>query len=215
MKTSPSFVRPGLWLTIPVAETNHRYTFSRLLSQLGTDSAPEPPGKLNLNYDNKVQRNVRGIISATNFFAWKPVDFFTNAANMLLTNAGLNLSLTNLQVYPTNYYTPSVDRSGRANIYDSSTNRALVFGQTNRFFPSVFRPIFRRYASATNTVITIVGYREVLYPDMASANVSPPMIDPTVQGAPIAQIPALGTPFTQIFGPGQERTEPLIAGIPL
>ncbi len=215
-KTSPNFVA-RLLATSTNVDTYDRYTFSRLLSQLGTDSAPEPPGKLNLNYDNKVQRNVRGIVSATNFFAWKPVDFFTNAANMLLTNAGLNLSLTNLQVYPTNYYTPSVHRLLQlaANIYDSSTNRALVSGQTDRFFPSVFRPIFRRYASATNVVITIVGYREVLYPDMVSANTSPVMIDPAVPGAPIAQIPVLGTPFSQIFGPGQERTEPLISGIPL
>src|SRR5262249_43218682 len=30
-------------------------TFYRLLSQLGTDSAPEPADKMNLNYDNLVQ----------------------------------------------------------------------------------------------------------------------------------------------------------------
>ena len=149
LKTSPSFVA-RLQATSTNVDTYDRYTFYRLLSQLGTDSAPEPPGKLNLNYDNKVQRNVRGIVSATNFFAWKPVDFFTNAANMLLTNAGLNLSLTNLQVYPTNYYTPSVHRLLQlaANIYDSSTNRALVSGQTNSVFSirvsADFPPICQR-----------------------------------------------------------------------
>ena len=40
---------------------------------------------MNLNYDNLVQSNaVNGARSATNFFAWRPVDFFTNAADRLL-----------------------------------------------------------------------------------------------------------------------------------
>jgi hypothetical protein len=215
-KVGQSFVNHLIQASADTNSTYNRNTFYRLLSQLGTDSAPEPAGKINLNYDNMVQANARGIISATNFFPWRPIDFFTNTANMLLTNAGYTLSLTNLQVYPTNFYTPSIHRllQVAANIYDASTNRAFAAGQTNTFFPTVFRPIFRRYAAATNVVITIVGYREVQNAEMAS-RLAPAMIDPTERGAPIASIPTYGTPFASVAVPGAEKNEPMIAGIPL
>jgi hypothetical protein len=35
----------------------NRYTYYRLLGQLGTDSAPEPTAKMNLNFDNLVVGN--------------------------------------------------------------------------------------------------------------------------------------------------------------
>ena len=68
--------------------TYDRYTFYRLLSQLGTDSTPES-GKMNLNYDNinpylNGVLNTNGTASATNFVAWQPLAFFTNAADRLL-----------------------------------------------------------------------------------------------------------------------------------
>src|SRR4030095_11360319 len=76
----------------------NRTTFSRLFEQLGTDSAPEPPGQINLNY-----ASLPGL-SATNFVEWSDPDlilgnpgrnipaygasgnllFFTNAAEKLL-----------------------------------------------------------------------------------------------------------------------------------
>ena len=54
--------------------TYNRYTFYRLLAQLGTDTAPES-GKMNLNYDNLDPGfngflNVTGSASETNFVAW-------------------------------------------------------------------------------------------------------------------------------------------------
>jgi hypothetical protein len=64
--------------------TYDRYTFYRLLSQLGTDSAPEA-GKLNLNYLNV---DTNGTVVAgmeTNFFGWtNTLQFFTNVADRLL-----------------------------------------------------------------------------------------------------------------------------------
>ncbi len=48
--------------------TYDQYTFYRLLAQLGTDSAPENPDKLNLNYVNV------GGLSATNFIPWTDPD---------------------------------------------------------------------------------------------------------------------------------------------
>ncbi len=61
--------------------TYDRYTFYRMLSQLGTDTTPES-GRMNLNYDNLTPTN--GVASSTNFMAWTPLAFFTNAADRLL-----------------------------------------------------------------------------------------------------------------------------------
>jgi hypothetical protein len=64
------------------ADTYDRYTFYRLLSQLGTDTAPES-GKLNLNYRNVTN----GVIvpgMETNFYPWSALEFFTNAADRML-----------------------------------------------------------------------------------------------------------------------------------
>jgi hypothetical protein len=71
--------------------TYDRYTFYRLLSQLGTDSTPES-GKMNLNYSNAVAYFTNGIVTnitiipgaETNFTAWTPVQFFTIAADKML-----------------------------------------------------------------------------------------------------------------------------------
>jgi hypothetical protein len=68
--------------------TYDRYTFYRLLSQLGTDSSPES-GKMNLNYDN-LDRYGNVIPGAeTNFIAWATepngaLRFFTSAADRML-----------------------------------------------------------------------------------------------------------------------------------
>ncbi len=69
----------------------NRYTYYRLVSQMGVESAPES-GKMNLNYDNldpygHVVAGV-GVVtnapSATNFMSWTPLNFFTNAADRML-----------------------------------------------------------------------------------------------------------------------------------
>jgi len=157
-----------------------RYTYYRLLSQLGTDSAPEPPGKIHLNYKNT------GGFAVSNFVGWATEDFFTNAANALLSRyteewLGLNdldvarrTASSNLYfgTYRTNQpfgigsipvrvnsnfvYTPSVHRllQMAANVADSLTNRTAVFGAD---MPSVFRPVFRKKGDD----LFVVGYREV------------------------------------------------------
>jgi hypothetical protein len=133
---------------------------------LGTDSEPEPPGKMNLNYDNLVQRNpVTGAASVTNFYAWRPIDFFTNAANRLLWAnteawAGSNrasflatfgvtqpFGITNIPVLVSNrfVYSSSIQRLLQlaANMYDATTNRMDARGPV----PSIFRPYFRAEGS--------------------------------------------------------------------
>jgi hypothetical protein len=155
------------------ASSYDRYTFYRLISQLGTDSGPEPAGRIHLNYANvdnagRVVPNMQ-----TNFIPWGALQFFTNAADRLLsatfstpaTNRflfGVNgrISITNVPVLVSNQfvYTPSLHRIFQlaANIYDASTNR-----YTNGFlFPSVFRPTFERRANGTYNDIYIAGWVE-------------------------------------------------------
>jgi hypothetical protein len=157
-----------------------RSTFFRLVSQLGTDSVPDPPDKMNLNWDNLVQSNqFTGVKSATNFIPWRAVDFFTNAAIRLLTSAGyavganpapfaawtnilaVNSGVTNIQimVYPTNFYTPSVHRMFQlaANIYDATTDRTL--GRPAPAFPTIFKPLF--VSRSGGNTIYLVGFQEV------------------------------------------------------
>ena len=166
-----------------VTNSYDRSTFYRLMSQLGTDSAPDPADKMNLNYDNLVQANAQGIRSATNFIPWRPVDFFTNAAIRLLMNAGYTVGSTNpgrfvfpnllvnrsgtnniqIMIYPTNLYTPAVHRWFQlaANIYDATVDRSV--GPTNLngppvpSFPTVFKPLFTKNGSS----VFLTGFEEV------------------------------------------------------
>jgi hypothetical protein len=166
--------------------TYDRYTFYRLLSQLGTESAPES-GKMNLNYDNldPYIYTVNGVTytnapSATNFIPWTALGFFTNAADRLLraytanwlsqnfgdftntfgastTNA---FGIGNIPVYVNGQftYTPAVNRLLQlaANIYD-----ATVSNRTNGSpdYPDVFRPLFR----TANGNLFISGYTNLSY----------------------------------------------------
>lgn len=214
-----------------------QYTFYRLLSQLGTDSAPETPGKINLNYDNLARANAQGIISATNFYEWDPATFFTNTAIKLLANAGYTIGtngyLTNLHllvadasgrvslqipVWPVNYYTPSVHRLFQlaANIYDATTNRAFVANQTNRFCPTAFRPLFHwetvdtGRGTKTNAVF-ITGYREVTnHLDWLIPRAAPPMIQ-------VERTNNLAgfRPLTSPLPARPDAVEPMVWGVPV
>ncbi len=166
-------------------DTYNSSTFYRLLSQLGTDSTPDPGGKMNLNYVNvnKYKRVVPGMV--TNFQSWIPTNFFENAVvrlladagysvgnvngatNLLVTNLLDNILVTNLHIpiWPTNYYTPSVHRLLQlaANLYDSTTNRLDYGNQFYPFAPTVFRPWFDdKQAAKGGRQVFITGYSEVL-----------------------------------------------------
>jgi hypothetical protein len=149
-------------------------TFYRMLSQLGTDSQDEP-NKINVNWKN-IDANGNVVPGMeTNLIPWTPLDFFTNAAHAMFVQLNLRdlngnlITVTNIPVYedPTkfggtniNYYTPAVHRVLQlaANIFDATTNQTvpLLGGQTNAFFPSVFRPYFSSY----NGVVYISGFVE-------------------------------------------------------
>ena len=125
----------NLWSAGTSNATYDRYTFYRMLSQLGTDSSPES-GKMNINYDNLTVTN--NSASETNFIAWTPLTFFTNAADRMLrayTTKWFQASPTNyLETYcgivPTYY----VDTSGYGVTNVSAfgmTNQVPSFGVTN------------------------------------------------------------------------------------
>jgi hypothetical protein len=155
--------------------TYDRHTFYRLLGQLGTDSWPNNGERIHLNYDNRLDfdRNLEGQgpsaawgYHATNFVLWTPAAFFTNAADRMvkalhpLPGDGVPLlAVTNIQIWPTNTYSPGVHRSLQlaANIYDATGNRGAL-GPPH--FPSVFRPLFGP-DPAISGGLRITGYREV------------------------------------------------------
>ncbi len=136
--------------------TYDRYTFYRMLDQLGTDSTPPSSGKMNLNYQNIVNGAVVPGME-TNLYPWTAADFFTNAADLMLRyytaswltnnlnsdvfqaafNTGAPFGITNIPVLVSNrfVYSPAVNRILQlaANMFDASTNSP---------FPSVFRPVF-------------------------------------------------------------------------
>ena len=96
--------------TIP---TYGRYTFYRMLDELGSDTAPES-GKINLNYSNAVvQTDLNGIATniaivpdaETNFLAWTATNFFMAAADRMLRLYTTNWFQGNSLDYYTNYTT--------------------------------------------------------------------------------------------------------------
>jgi hypothetical protein len=163
-KISPAFVN-RLRPILRTGTTYQRTTFARLMEQLGTDSLPANRDKLNLNYDNvDLAGNINPSL-ATNFVVWtNALRFFTNAADrMLRSQYGTQITLTNIPVWPTNFYNANVHRLLQlaANIADvTATNRfpPLVSAPgTNLLAPPVFRPLFRR----TPTSIVVSGFEEV------------------------------------------------------
>ncbi|HMD54269.1 MAG TPA: hypothetical protein VKJ65_06970, partial [Phycisphaerae bacterium] len=101
------------------ADTYDRYTFYRLLSQLGTDSDPES-GRMNLNYDNldAFGNVVPG--AETNFIPWTPLRFFTNAADRMLREYSAEWAT----IYATNLSTGFVTNG-------LNTNFVATFNGTN------------------------------------------------------------------------------------
>lgn len=125
-----------------------------------------------------------------------PVSFFTNVAGRLLSSE-LHVNLSRLQIYPTNQYTPSVQRllQVTANILDSENTNA---------YPSVFRPLFS--VDASNNIF-VFGYQQV-------TNVSGPS-DPQL-ASPYAVTRFLNysgpTPISDSHGPVNLYGVPWIVG---
>jgi hypothetical protein len=138
-KSSPGFTNRLLNADNSV-DTYDRYTFYRLLAQLGTDSQPES-GKMNLNYRN-ITNGVVVDGMETNLYPWTAIEFFTNAADRMLklyTGNWFRESPSNFlsAYYGTNYTFPiAFDQFGNMNgltnaPYFGITNQVPAFGIAN------------------------------------------------------------------------------------
>jgi hypothetical protein len=122
-------------------------------------------------------------IAAQSLSGEGPLGFFTNVAARLLSSE-LNLNLTRIEIYPTNQYTPAVQRllQVTANIYDATS--------TN-YYPTIFRPLFNSDASGN---LFITGYTNV-----------PSITDPSQLAQPIDALVLAATPnvsnlATNVYG---------------
>jgi hypothetical protein len=176
---TPDFTDDLMWATTNSPSSYDRYTYYRMLAQLGTDSAPEDPNKLNLNYVNV------GGFTVTNFLSWDSPQvqtafgrpgsevFFLSAADRLVRAYSGNKFGANgipVLVNGTNYYTPSLHRQLQlaANIWDAMTNRTFPDGVA---FPTVFRPVFTN----VNGNIYIADFKEVTgYNDLLNRTLRDP-----------------------------------------
>ncbi|HWY29394.1 MAG TPA: hypothetical protein VNX46_01485, partial [Candidatus Acidoferrum sp.] len=148
--TSPDFVKrlsnAGTENGAPNPSTYDRYTFYRMLAQMGTDSDPDD-GKMNLNYRNVDTNGVVVPGMETNCIVWTPLEFFTSAADRMLRLYTTNWFAANpaayLQTYygfPPGYYTESYTNTFGFDV----TNDPSGFGLTNISFSP--------YLGWTNTV---------------------------------------------------------------
>jgi hypothetical protein len=185
---SPAFVN-RLLAAGQTNSTYDRYTFYRLLSQLGTDSAPDS-GKMNLNYVN-VDNNGNVVPNMeTNFISWmNALQFFTNAADRLLRAYTIQWRNSNPTNFATTFYSvtnfnfvnsdqwTNYPAFGIGNVpvlvnnrfvYSSAVNRVLQLAAnmydatTNSFYPSVFRPTFWVTNENGYTDVYINGYQQVI-----------------------------------------------------
>jgi hypothetical protein len=149
--------------------TSDRYTFYRLLAQLGTDTSAES-GKMNLNYDNldpgiNGVLNVNGTTSVTNFVPWTPIGFFTNAVDRMLRAYTTNWFISNPSNYLATYYATNypfpITIDGFGNVtgltnapFSGILNTIPAFGITNI-------PVFVNgqfvYSSAVNRILQLAA----------------------------------------------------------
>ena len=185
--------------------TYDRYTFYRMLSQIGTDTTPES-GKMNLNYDNinpylNGLPNTNGVASATNFVPWTPLGFFANAADRMLkaytaswsTSYALTNSapgVTNLIAVVNPNYVATFNVTapfGVTNIPVWVSNRFVYTPAVQRVLQlaaniydatagSYYPSVFRpMFTVGTNGNVFITGYTNVLY---VSSFIDPQLAQP-------------------------------------
>ncbi|MBG89040.1 MAG: hypothetical protein CMO80_19355 [Verrucomicrobiales bacterium] len=147
------------------AEAFHsRYTFYRLMSQLGTDSEPEN-GRMNLNFDN-ISTN-GNFVSPDNseiqdgpFKSWSALRFFTNVAQSLLdasVETNVYPRVVGAQtVYVTNYSLGNADPN---NFLATNGNRFSGVGLISRnpdgaggWLPGAFQLGIPQFDGTTNTI---------------------------------------------------------------
>jgi hypothetical protein len=185
--------------------TYDRYTFYRLLSQLGTDTAPEQ-GKMNLNYDNLDSYSVRvgaGYVvnppSVTNLMPWTSIVFFTNAADRLLRAYTTQWRNSN----PTNFAATFYSVTNFANS-DQWTNYPAfgLGGVVTNFVPGMGIPVLVSnrlvYSPAVNRLLQLAAN---MY-DATSTNFYPSVFRPIFEHDNFGNVFIVGyTNLFSSFGP--------------
>ena len=165
-----------------------RYTYYRMLEQLGTDSAPIED-KININHVNV---NVAGDIvpdAETNLIPWRAIQFFTNAANRVLR---MNSTIWE-QDNPRDYF--------------GTFGMTEAFGATNI-------PVLVTYTTVSNSISVtreVYGYTPAVHRLLqVVANV----YDATTNQADLTPYPYLPHVYRPIFrrNPGSIVTNVFIAG---
>ena len=105
--------------------TYNRYTFYRLLSQLGTDTGPGPEGRLNLSYVNI------GGTPVSDMVPWQPTNFFMEVANRLIHRTISDAATTNRDInrerYSTNFAHFVDPTNGLVPIFYGSNSQKFVY----------------------------------------------------------------------------------------
>lgn len=204
---------------LEIASTNSstydQYTYYRLLSQLGTDSAPEDPNKLHLNYVNV------GGLAVTNYVRWTDTAriqaalggsvnpallFFTNAVDRMLREYSSDWLARDFRVYTNRFRTEQIITLtnipvvvSNQFVYSPGLHRILQLAANiwdtkeneralNRL-PTVFRPQF----GVRDGNIYITNFVEEFTLDSIQANTANrPAVDLLATNDPAAMIPTGG-----------------------
>jgi hypothetical protein len=210
----------NIWSAGTSNATYDRYTFYRLLSQLGTDSTPEQ-NKININYDN-LDPYTNGVTASTNFMAWQPLTFFTNAAEKMLRAYTTQWRNSNPTNFATTFYAVTnfnFDVSQWTNypafgitnipvlvsnrfVYTPAVQRVLQLAanlydaSTNSYFPSVFRPTFWVANENGYTNVYINGYEPVV--SVTGTNDAQLNLPVDVTSLSPGSIPGTGLTYTSV-----------------
>jgi hypothetical protein len=194
--------------------TYNRYTYYRLLSQMGVDSAPEQD-KINLNYSNAAAYfDADGVVTnityypgaETNFTQWTPLQFFTIAADRMLRTYSQEWLTEN----PSNYLATYEMTTNIGTLADP-TNVPIPFGITdipvlvsNQF---VYTPAIQRVLQlAANIYDATTNNTAVMGMDF------PSVFRPIFNLVPVVS-PAGDTVYTNVYIAGYEPVESFVNGI--
>jgi hypothetical protein len=148
--------------------TEDRYTYYRILAQLGTDSAPERDDRLNINYRNLTNDFVATPIAnsttnysrsalATNLEPWTATDFFHAAVDRLLTNEFFPYGITNVRL--------SGVRGG-AGIPVFTNGSVFINGNSNK--PPIYSPRIQQLLQMTLNIYEATRSNDntLVYPNL-------------------------------------------------
>lgn len=160
------------------ANSEDRYTYYRMLAQLGTDAAAERDNRINLNYTNAYFTNFNGAPTfvavrggATNQLHWDATNFFHIVADALLTNEFFPYGITNIglhsgRVIPV--YAPT-NGSGGGSAFGVPTTTGIAPSVVPLYSPRIHQ-LLQMAANLYEATLPARLYPTVFRPLFASSN---------------------------------------------